>query len=254
MDAEIRETIGDVTAEGERLLVARGGDGGIGNIHFKSSTNRAPRQSTPGQPGERRELGLELRVLADVGLLGLPNAGKSSLIRALSAATPRVADYPFTHPLSQPGCGAGRARRRASCMADIPGLIEGAADGRGPRRALSSSTWHGPGCCCTWWTSPHLRRPADPAADAAVGGRRTGQSLDPALAARERWLVLNKMDLIPADEQQAVSAEITAAMGWDGPVFAVSGETGEGTAELCRRVMARLETIDEEGDEHGAGG
>ncbi|WP_440997282.1 Obg family GTPase CgtA [Arhodomonas sp. SL1] len=251
VDAETGETIGDVTAEGERLLVARGGDGGIGNIHFKSSTNRAPRQSTPGQSGERRELGLELRVLADVGLLGLPNAGKSTLLRAVSAARPRVADYPFT--TLYPSLGVVRVGPGQSfVMADIPGLIEGAAEGAGlgvrflKHLARTRLLLHVVDVSCIY-------DDRDPAEDAASVVGEVAR-FDPALAARERWLVLNKMDLIPADEQEAVTAEIAAAMGWDGPVFAVSGETGEGTAELCRRVMVRLESIDEEGDEHGPGG
>ncbi|WP_018717317.1 Obg family GTPase CgtA [Arhodomonas aquaeolei] len=247
-DRETGEVIGDVTAEGERLLVARGGDGGVGNIHFKSSTNRAPRQSTPGQDGERRELSLELRVLADVGLLGLPNAGKSTLIRAVSGARPRVADYPFT--TLYPSLGVVRVGPgRSFVMADIPGLIEGAAEGAGlgvrflKHLARNRLLLHVLDIACIY-------DDRDPAADARSVVDELA-AFDPGLAARERWLVLNKIDLIPADERDAVAAEITAAMDWEGPVFLVSGESGEGADYLCQRVMDRLEAMRGEGDADG---
>ncbi|WP_435100628.1 Obg family GTPase CgtA [Arhodomonas sp. AD133] len=250
IDVETGETIGDVTAEGERLLVARGGDGGLGNLHFKSSTNRAPRQSTPGTRAERRDLRLELRVLADVGLLGLPNAGKSTLVRAVSGARPRVADYPFTtlHPsLGVVRVGPGRS----FVMADIPGLIEGAAEGAGlgvrflKHLARNRLLLH-------VVDVSRLYDDADPAVDAqAVIDELT--AYDPQLAERERWLVLNKMDLIPVDEREAVEREITAALAWQGPVFRVSGESGEGIEYLCQCIMVRLEAMNEEAEADGTG-
>ncbi len=236
------EQLGDLTGHGERLLVAKGGRGGLGNVHFKSSTNRAPRQTTSGKPGEERDLRLELRVLADVGLLGMPNAGKSTLIRAVSAARPRVADYPFTtlHPnLGVVSVGPAQS----FVMADIPGLIEGAAEGAGLGVRFLK----------------HLGRtrillhlvdavPHDPEQDPVEDVRRLVGELErfsPELAARERWLVLNKLDLLPEDEREPWKRELVEAMAWKGPVYAVSGLTGVGTEALCRDVMARLEQIDE---------
>ncbi len=236
------EELGDLTHHGERLLVAKGGRGGLGNLHFKSSTNRAPRQTTSGKPGEERNLRLELRVLADVGLLGMPNAGKSTLIRAVSAARPRVADYPFT--TLHPNLGVVSVGPHQSfVMADIPGVIEGAAEGAGLGLRFLK----------------HLERtrilvhlvdavPHDPEQDPVEDMRRLVGELErfsPELAARERWLVLNKLDLLPEDERESWKQELVAAMGWQGPVYAVSGLTGAGTDALCRELMARLEQIDE---------
>src|SRR5690554_6303722 len=190
------EVIGDMTEHGQRLLVARGGKGGLGNMHFKSSTNRAPRQSTPGEPGEERLLRLELKLLADVGLLGFPNAGKSTLVRAVSAATPRVADYPFT--TLYPNLGVVSVEpHRSFVIADIPGLIEGAAEGAGLGiqflRHLSRTR-----------LLLHLVDvfPYGGASDPVEDVRTIEAELrkfSPELAARERWLVLNKVDLLPPD-------------------------------------------------------
>jgi GTP-binding protein len=238
--AETGELLGDLTAEGERLLVAAGGRGGKGNTRFKSSVNRAPRRSTPGTAGESRELRLELTLLADVGLLGKPNAGKSTLIRAVSAARPKVADYPFT--TLHPNLGVVYVGPlRSFVMADIPGLIEGAAEGAGLGTRFLR----------------HLERtrlllhvvdlaPAPgttaPAAD-AVEILRELERFSPALAAKERWLVLNKVDLLTAAEVDRREREVRAALGWDGPVYRISALSGEGTARLTGDVMTRLEEI-----------
>lgn len=236
-DEETGECIGEVTSEGERLLVARGGFHGLGNTRFKSSTNRAPRQTTPGSEGEKRPLRLELRLLADVGLLGLPNAGKSTFIRAVSAARPKVADYPFTtlHPnLGVVSLGLGRS----FVLADIPGIIEGAAEGAGLGIRFLR----------------HLARTSlllhvvdiAPVEGDAIGAVRTVsaelQRFDADLAGRERWLVFNKNDLLPADETAKRIADLCSELDWRGPVFQVSAASGDGCRELCAAVMAHLET------------
>jgi GTP-binding protein len=237
-DAETQEQLGDLTREGETLLVARGGKGGWGNTHFKSSTNRAPRQFGPGLPGERRQLELELKVIADVGLLGLPNAGKSTLIRAVSSARPKVADYPFTtlHPnLGVVYCG----EHRSFVMADIPGLIEGAAEGAGLGIRFLR----------------HLQRtalllhlvdiaPSDPEADAVRDARAIVAELkkfSPELAAKPRWLILNKSDLLPPEEARRRAKDIVRRLRWTGPHHLISGATGTGTRELAEAVMRFLE-------------
>ncbi|PWG65154.1 Obg family GTPase CgtA [Sediminicurvatus halobius] len=250
-DVETGERIGDLTRNGERLLVAEGGRGGLGNIHFKSSTNRAPRQSVPGTEGERRGLRLELRVLADVGLLGLPNAGKSTLLRAVSAARPRVADYPFT--TLHPGLGVvSVSEGRSFVMADIPGLIEGAAEGAGlgvrflKHLARTRLLLH-------LVDTARLYEDADPAEDARSVVREL-ERYSAELAARERWLVLNKADLFPADERERVAADIRARLGWDGPLHFISAETGEGTRALSQAVMNRLEAMAEQAREEAGHG
>lgn len=236
-DGETGELMGDLVDHGQRLQVARGGDGGIGNVHFKSSVNRAPRQFTSGTPGERRTLALALRVLADVGLLGMPNAGKSTFVRAASAARPRVADYPFT--TLYPSLGVVRVGPGQSfVIADIPGLIAGAADGAGLGIRFLK----------------HLERTrillhlvdlsrvyddADPAEDVRSVLRELSH-FGAGLEARERWLVFNKIDLIPEDERQGIVADLVDRLHWHGPVALVSGESGEGVEALCRRLMARL--------------
>jgi len=239
-DADTGELIGDLALPGTRLRVARGGRGGKGNTRFKSATNRAPRQSTPGTPGERRRLALELRLLADVGLVGLPNAGKSTLIRAVSAARPRVADYPFTtlHPhLGVVELGIGRS----FVMADVPGLIEGAAEGAGLGHRFLR----------------HLARtrlllhvvdlaPPDPEQAPEQAVRAIEAELarfSPELSARERWLVFNKADLLPDGEAGTRARGIVARLGWRGPWFVISAATGRGTRALAERVMARLEAL-----------
>jgi GTP-binding protein len=239
-DTETDETLGDLTHDGERILVARGGRGGLGNQHFKSSTNRAPRRATPGYPGEQRELRLELKLIADVGLLGLPNAGKSTLISVVSAARPRVADYPFT--TLHPNLGVVYVGEHKSfVMADIPGLIEGAAEGAGLGIRFLK----------------HLQRtrlllhlvdiaPPDPAADPVKDVRTIVAELkkfSPELAGRERWLVLNKLDLMPAAEGEKRCKEIVRRLRWKGPVFRMSGATRAGTQELCQAVMRRLDEL-----------
>ncbi len=237
-DAETGEELGDLSHAGQVLLVARGGKGGWGNTRFKSSTNRAPRQFGPGLPGEKRSLELELRVIADVGLLGLPNAGKSTLIRAVSAARPKVADYPFT-PL-HPSLGVvDVGEHRSFVMADIPGLIEGAAEGAGLGIRFLR----------------HLQRtglllhlvdiaPLDPEADPVRDARTIVAELkkfSPDLARRPRWLVLNKRDLLPGDEAEARAREIVRRLRYRGPRFLISGATGQGTRELAQAVMRFLE-------------
>jgi GTP-binding protein len=232
------EIIGDLTVHGQRLLVAQGGKGGLGNIHFKSSVNRAPRKSTPGTPGEVRELKMELKLLADVGLLGFPNAGKSTFIRAVSAATPRVADYPFTtlHPnLGVVSLGTDQS----FVIADIPGLIEGAADGAGLGiqflRHVSRTR-----------ILLHLVdiAPID-GADPVEQVRAIEQELlkfDPELLERPRWLVLNKADVLPEDERQAVTEDIVARLEWKEPWFLVSAIARENTMAVCQQVQRFFES------------
>lgn len=238
-EAETGEVMGDLTEQGARLKVAAGGEGGRGNIQFKSATNRTPRQSTDGTPGEQRHLNLELRVLADVGLLGLPNAGKSSLVRAVSAAKPRVADYPFT--TVNPGLGVVRVGPAQSfVVADIPGLIQGAAEGAGLGSRFLKHLGRTRLLLHVVDVS-RLYEDADLAADVR-GLEDEITAYSPDLADRPRWLVVNKIDLIPADEQEGVVNDLVSALGWQGEVLAVSAEAGQGTDALCRRVMAALQT------------
>ncbi|KRW62848.1 Obg family GTPase CgtA [Pseudomonas sp. TTU2014-080ASC] len=245
IDTATQEVIGDLTKPGQRLMVAQGGWHGLGNTRFKSSTNRAPRQTTPGKPGEARDLKLELKVLADVGLLGLPNAGKSTFIRAVSAAKPKVADYPFTTLV--PNLGVVSVERYKSfVVADIPGLIEGASEGAGLGirflKHLSRTR-----------LLLHLVDMApldltDPAESAATIIEELGR-FSPALTERERWLVLNKADQLPEDELQARVDEIVARIDWKGPVYVVSALAGQGTEKICYDIMdfleARAERIQE---------
>ena len=237
-DIETNEVLGDLRAAGMELKVAQGGKGGWGNTRFKSSTNRAPRQFGPGLPGEKRELALELKVIADVGLLGLPNAGKSTLIRAVSAARPRVADYPFTtlHPnLGVVYCG----EHRSFVMADIPGLIEGAAEGAGlGHRFLRHLQRTG--------VLLHLidMAPSDPDADPVSDARAIVAELKKysrELAAKPRWLVINKRDLLPDADAEARAKEIVRRLRFRGPVHLISAATGRGTRELAEAVMNFLE-------------
>src|ERR1700686_5078927 len=240
-DGETEEQLGDLAVVGQELKVAQGGKGGWGNTRFKSSTNRAPRQFGPGLPGEKRELMLELKLIADVGLLGLPNAGKSTLIRAVSAARPKVADYPFT--TLHPNLGVvDVGQHRSFVMADIPGLIEGAAQGAGLGIRFLK----------------HLQRtrvllhlvdiaPLDPEADPVRDARAIVQELknfSKDLALKPRWLVLNKRDLLPAAEPERRARPIVRALRHRGPQFLISGATGEGTKALCEAVMTFLEEND----------
>jgi GTP-binding protein len=239
-DSDTGEELGDLKVEGAELKVAQGGKGGWGNTRFKSSTNRAPRQFGPGLPGEKRTLGLELKVIADVGLLGLPNAGKSTLIRAVSAARPKVADYPFTTLFPNLGvvyCG----QHRSFVMADIPGLIEGAADGAGLGIRFLK----------------HLQRtrvllhlvdmlPSDPAADPVRDARAIAAELkkfDKDLAKKPRWLILTKRDLMPDDEAMKLAKDIVKRLRHKGPHFVISAISGRGTKELSEAVMTFLEQL-----------
>ena len=236
-DQETDEQIGDVVAAEQKILVAQGGFHGLGNARFKSSINRAPRKATQGSPGDVRELRLELRVLADVGLLGMPNAGKSTFIRAVSAARPKVADYPFT--TLYPNLGVvSVAPHQSFVVADIPGLIEGAAEGAGlgirflkhlerTRLILHIVDVAPLGDC------------SDPVEDAQKIVAEL-ENYNPELAERERWLVLNKLDLLPEEEREAHCAEIVQRLNWQGPVFKISAISAEGTRELCFAIWHYL--------------
>lgn len=237
-DAETGETIGELLDDGARLLVARGGAHGLGNTRFKSSTNRAPRKTTPGKPGESRSLKLELKLLADVGLVGLPNAGKSTFIRAVSAARPKVADYPFT--TLYPHLGVVRVGPDQSfVVADIPGLIEGAAEGAGlgirflKHLARTRLLLHLVDVAPT-------EGEGDPAADARAVITEV-EKFGEGLAERERWLVLNKIDLLEEGARNARCDTIADALQWQGPVFRISAATGEGCEAMCKRIAAHLE-------------
>lgn len=237
LDVDTEEQIGDLTKDGERLLVAQGGFHGLGNTRFKSSVNRAPRQTTPGSEGEAKQLKLEMKVLADVGMLGLPNAGKSTFITAVSAARPKVADYPFTTLV--PSLGVVKVQKhRSFVVADIPGLIEGAADGAGLGiRFLKHLTR------CR--VLVHLVDicpvdGSDPVENAQAIVRELEQ-FSATLASRERWLVLNKMDLITPEEQQTLSDKIVRALNWQGPTFVISAIGQIGTQELCEKLLTYLE-------------
>ena len=237
LDEDSGEVLGDIREAGERLLVAQGGFHGLGNTRYKSSVNRAPRQSSPGTEGESRKLKLELKVLADVGLLGLPNAGKSTFIRAVSAATPKVADYPFTTLI--PSLGVVKVdAHRSFVVADIPGLIEGASEGAGLGiRFLKHLTRNR--------VLLHLVDVApidgsDPA-EAACAVIRELERFSPTLAARPRWLVLNKIDLLSVAEIAACRERVVAALDWEGPVYEISAVSGQHTSTLCGDLMSHLE-------------
>jgi len=236
-DEDTAEPMGDLVHSGQRLLVARGGFHGIGNARYKSSTNRSPRQFKPGTPGEQRTLHLELTLLADVGLLGKPNAGKSTLIRAISAARPKVADYPFT--TLYPNLGVVRVGEHQSfVVADIPGLIEGAAEGAGLGVQFLK----------------HLSRTGlllhlvdiapvdggDPVEDVEIIAREL-RKFSGDLGRRERWLVLNKTDLFDADESAKVCADIIERLRWNGPAFQISALGNKGCDELVKAIMSYLE-------------
>ena len=237
-DADTEEVIGDLVEAGQTLLVAKGGVHGLGNTRYKSSTNRAPRQSKPGGPGETRNLRLELRLIADVGLLGMPNAGKSTLIRTVSAARPKVADYPFT--TLHPNLGVVRAGPlRSFVMADIPGLIEGAAQGAGLGIQFLRHLGRTRLLLHLVDISPYSDS-GDPVRDAQVIVAELAQ-YDPALAQRERWLVLNKVDLIPPEQREQRVRAVLEALQWQGPVFRISALSGEGTEPLIYAIMDHLE-------------
>lgn len=236
VDVDTDEVLVDLTAADQKVMVARGGRGGLGNVHFKSSVNQAPRKTTNGTPGEARRLRLELKVLADVGLLGMPNAGKSTLIRAISAAKPKVADYPFTTLI--PNLGVVKVDRyRSFVVADIPGLIEGAAEGAGlgirflKHLARTRLLLH------VVDMAPLDGNPADHIDAIADELDR----FSPALAEQERWLVFNKIDLLPDDEAEQRVAEIVDELGWQGPVFRLSAAAGVGCEELVYALMNAIE-------------
>ena len=243
-DVDTGELICDLTEPGQRQMVAEGGRGGLGNARFKSSVNRAPRKTTQGTQGEGRHLSLELKVLADVGLLGMPNAGKSTLITAMSSARPRIADYPFT--TLHPNLGVVRVGRLQSfVMADIPGLIEGASEGAGLGIQFLR----------------HLQRTglllhlvdiapidgADPATVVKAIAKEL-QSFSADLADKPRWLVINKIDLLDENDRAAARDKLLADLDWKGPVFEVSAATGEGTDALAQAIIRELEALQETDD------
>ena len=236
-DLDTDQVVAELLTPGEPVLVCHGGDGGFGNLHYKSSTNRSPRQKTPGWPGEHKRLRLELRVLADVGLLGMPNAGKSTLIAAISNARPKIADYPFT--TLHPNLGVVRvAPEKSFVVADVPGLIEGAAEGAGLGLQFLR----------------HLQRtrlllhmvdlaPFDDSVDPVAQARAIVAELkkyDPGLAAKPRWLVLNKIDMIPADERDARVKDFVRRLRWKGPVFAISALAREALDPLVHAVYEHI--------------
>lgn len=242
-DAETGEVLFELLQPGEQITIAKGGDGGFGNMHYKSSTNRAPRQKTPGWPGERRTLKLELKVLADVGLLGMPNAGKSTLIAAISNARPKIADYPFT--TLHPNLGVVRVGPEKSfVVADVPGLIEGASEGAGLGHQFLR----------------HLQRtrlllhlvdvaPFDEAVDPVQQAKAIAAELkkfDPELYAKPRWLVLNKLDMVPVEERASRVKDIVKRLKHKGPVFEISALTREGCELLVQKIYAHIAKVHED--------
>lgn len=243
-DLDTGEPVAELLAPGEKVLLVKGGDGGFGNLHYKTSTNRAPRQKTPGWPGERKRLRLELRLLADVGLLGMPNAGKSTLIAAISNARPKIADYPFT--TLHPNLGVVRAGpQRSFVVADIPGLIEGAAEGAGLGHHFLR----------------HLQRtrlllhvvdlaPFDAGVDPVQQAKAVLKELrkyDETLYRKPRWLVLNKIDMIPVGERQDRMREFVRRMRWKGPVFQISALAREGLDPLVQSVSQYVASVRDAG-------
>jgi GTP-binding protein len=242
-DVETNDVVAELLVPDEKVLIVKGGDGGFGNLHFKTSTNRAPRQKTPGWPGEQKKLRLELKVLADVGLLGMPNAGKSSLITAISNAKPKIADYPFT--TLHPNLGVVRvAPEQSFVVADIPGLIEGASEGAGLGHLFLR----------------HLQRthlllhlvdiaPFDDTVDPVAQAKAIVLELkkyDQALFDKPRWLVLNKIDMVPVEEREKRVKDFVKRYKWKGPVFQISALTREGCEPLIRAIyqhVAKLKNV-----------
>jgi GTP-binding protein len=239
-DAETGEVLHELLQPGEQVTIAKGGDGGFGNMHYKSSTNRAPRQKTPGWAGEKRTLKLELKVLADVGLLGMPNAGKSTLISAISNARPKIADYPFT--TLHPNLGVVRvAAEKSFVVADVPGLIEGASEGAGLGHQFLR----------------HLQRtrlllhmvdvaPFDEGVDPVAQAKAIVAELkkfDQALYDKPRWLVLNKVDMLPADERAKRIQDVVKRLKYKGPVFEISALTREGCELLVQKVYQHIAKV-----------
>jgi GTP-binding protein len=237
-DLETGQLVADLDRDGERALLAKGGKGGLGNLHFKSSINRAPRQFTRGEPGESRRLKLELKVLADVGLLGMPNAGKSTFIRAVSAARPKVADYPFT--TLHPNLGMVRVDvSRSFVVADIPGLIEGAAEGAGLGHQFLRHLARTRLLLHIVDMAP-LDENADPVREAKAIVKEL-RKYDEALYRKPRWLVLNKADMVPEDEREKAAKRLVRGLGWKGKSFIISALTGDGCRQLTYEIMAYLE-------------
>jgi GTP-binding protein len=239
-DADTDELVADLTVDGQRLCLARGGEGGWGNIHFKSSTNRAPRQKTDGKPGERRNLRLELKVLADVGLLGMPNAGKSTLITAISNARPKIADYPFT--TLHPNLGVVRTGPSKSfVVADIPGLIEGAAEGAGLGHQFLRHLQRTRLLLHVVDLAP-FDESVDPVAEAkAIVGEL--KKYDAELYDKPRWLVLNKLDMVPEEEREARVKDFVKRFKWKGPVHRISALTHDGTQALVHAIQEYLDEL-----------
>ena len=239
-DLETNQVVAELLVPDEKVLIVKGGDGGFGNLHFKTSTNRAPRQKTPGWPGEQKKLKLELRVLADVGLLGMPNAGKSSFITAVSNARPKIADYPFT--TLHPNLGVVRvAPEQSFVVADIPGLIEGASEGAGLGHQFLR----------------HLQRthlllhvvdfaPFDESVDPVAQARAIVAELkkyDQSLYEKPRWVVLNKIDMVPAEEREKRVKDFVKRFKWKGPVFQISALTREGCEPLIRAIYQHVAAL-----------
>lgn len=241
-DDDTNELIGDLVSHGDKLMVAKGGWHGLGNTRYKSSINRAPRQTSDGTPGEERTLRLEMKLLADVGLLGLPNAGKSTFISQVSAAQPKVADYPFT--TLHPNLGVVTLKDvRSFVIADIPGLVEGAAEGAGLGiqflRHLTRTR-----------LLLHLvdMAPVDVKQDPVESVNIINHELlqySETLGKQPQWLILNKMDLVPEDIRGELSEEVLTRLNWQGPVYKISGQTGEGCAQLCEAIMQYLDDLDQ---------
>lgn len=243
-DEDTQELIGDVVKAQQKLLVARGGVHGIGNTRFKSSTNRTPRQSTPGTAGEVRELRMELKVLADVGLLGLPNAGKSTFIRSVSAAKPKVADYPFT--TLHPNLGVVRVEsHRSFVIADIPGIIEGAAEGAGLGIQFLKHISRTRLLLHLVDVAP-FNESIDPVDEVRTIEQEMEQ-FDPELMNYERWLVMNKIDLLADDIREARCDDILKRLDWKGPAFRISAINKQGTMDLCYKIMEYIEQKMEQG-------
>jgi GTP-binding protein len=249
------EIIGDLTQHGQTLKVAQGGQGGLGNMHFKTSTNRAPRKATTGSEGEDRELHMELKLLADVGMLGFPNAGKSTFIRAVSAATPKVADYPFT--TLYPNLGVVRVEQdRSFVIADIPGLIEGAAEGAGLGVQFLKHVQRNRLLLHIVDLSPMLE--GDEAVEHIAGEvraiERELERYDAELLGRPRWLLLNKGDLLDDDTRRERAEAVVKALQWTSPWFLISAISRDGTFAVAQHVMeffdaekrAELQAVDED--------
>ena len=241
-DAENDELLGDIKKSGDRLLIAQGGFHGLGNTRYKSSVNRAPRQTSNGSSGESRHLRLELRVLADVGLLGLPNAGKSTLIRAVSSAKPKVADYPFT--TLHPGLGVvSVSSYKSFVMADIPGLIEGAADGAGLGHRFLK---HISRTCVLLHVIDVMPVDGSSPVESAKIIINELAEFDPALLDKPRWLVLNKMDMLPDEKaREDITKTIVDGLNWQGRVFPISAISGMGTQQLCYSLMQLIDEMKE---------